>query len=117
MCACRLTSNSEIWITNISKMGDFNLIDDDEEYASLFITQSSNRESCVSLEEDEGNVFKTVHNSDYSDISEDEDAQIDKHLRYEKIGFVFSQCEVTGLGIMFSVNKLIIIYSVICMTK
>ena len=63
-------------------MADFNLLDEDEDYACLFITQSSNEQKCISLEEDEEKVYKTVHNSDYSDVSDDDNDMMDERLRH-----------------------------------
>ena len=57
--------------------------DSDDDFGQLFITQESNKDTCVSLEEDnEDNVnYKTVMDPQYSDISDFEDEAREKRLR------------------------------------
>ena len=51
----------------------------EEDYGSLFLTQSSGSGNVVSLEENYGD--KVVKSDKYSDISEDEGEELDKRLR------------------------------------
>ena len=57
---------------------------DEDDYGDIFITQSSHKEECVSLEEnDVEGEFMTVKDPQYSDISdEDEEVACDQRLRF-----------------------------------
>ena len=58
-------------------MANFNMMDEDD-FEGIFLTQESRRNLCVSLEEDM--EFKSVHNPEYSDISDCEEEK-----RYERL--------------------------------
>ena len=58
-------------------MANFSIVDD-EEYDDIFLTQTPSN-TVVSLE-DPGE-FITVHNLDYSDISDDEQDRLEERLR------------------------------------
>ena len=51
----------------------------EDEYDNIFITQESKHDNVVSLEDNDG--FKSVLDSKYSDISDDEDNAMEKRLR------------------------------------
>ena len=52
---------------------------DDEDYSAMFITQESNSKE-VSLEDNDG--FKAILDLQYSDISDDEQDQMEDWMRY-----------------------------------
>ena len=58
-------------------MANFDM-SEDEDYSNMFITQESNSHT-VSLEENE--EFKTVLDPKYSDISDDEQDQMEGRMR------------------------------------
>ena len=51
----------------------------DEEFESMFITQTPNKDYEVSLEDDD--VFKSVMDPQYSDISDPEEEHMERRLR------------------------------------
>ena len=61
----------------IGIMANFSLMEEDD-YDSIFLTQQCSN-NVVSLEE--SGDFKTVHNSEYSDISDDEQDDMEKRMR------------------------------------
>ena len=67
----------EFCVATIGIMANFSLLDDDD-YGDLFLTQRSSQ-NAVSLEENM--EFKTVHNSDYSDISDTEQDCLEERMR------------------------------------
>ena len=61
-------------------MADYYEFEDDD-FGDMFITQSAPSDNCVSLEEDGENVFKSVKDPQYSDISDDEETERERRLR------------------------------------
>ena len=60
---------------NLLKMAKFDMLDDED----IFFTQTSKNDVCVSLEEDM--EYKTIHDPNYSDISDAESEKRDDHKR------------------------------------
>ena len=69
-------------------MANFSILDDNE-YGDLFLTQKSS-ENVVSLEENMD--YKTVHNSDYSDISDTEQDCMEEGMRLLFTMFILGKC-------------------------
>ena len=67
-----------VFNTNITKMANFSLMDDDD-YEGLFITQEPSSSNVVSLEDNED--YKTIKDPQYSDISDDETDCMERRLR------------------------------------
>ena len=65
-------------LDNIGVMEDFEMFEDDE-FDSIFVTQSSSSDKTVSLEEN--SEEKVIRSDEYSDISDDEGDGLERRLR------------------------------------